>query len=111
MNDYIKPSHLKQGDIIGIVSPSAPLAGLLPRRVKRGVKMLESLGFRVILGKNSLKVTGYTAGTAEQRAEDINSFIRNNDVKGIFSFIGGNHSNQILEYLDFSAMKKPQKSF
>jgi len=111
MKQLVKPKHLQKGDTIGIVSPSAPLAGIVPHRVSRGLKMLESLGFKVKIGKNALNITGHTAGSARERAEDINNFFRDKDIKAIFSFIGGNHSNQILKYLDFNLVKKNPKIF
>lgn len=107
----IKPYSLKKGDVIGLVSPSAPLAGLYSHRLKKGIEFLTSLGFKVRIGKNALKVTDYTAGTPRERAEDINEFFGDKNIKGIFSFIGGNHSNQILEYLDFSLIEKNPKVF
>lgn len=58
-----------------------------------------------------MKVTGYTAGASEERAEDINSFFRDKKIKAIISFIGGNHSNQILKYLKFDLIKKNPKIF
>lgn len=107
----IKPKHLRTGDVIGIISPSAPLAGLLPHRVKSGLTMLEKLGFDVKIGKHALRVTGDTAGTPQERAEDINNFFQDKSIKAIFSFIGGEHSNQILDYLDFNLIKNNPKIF
>ena len=70
----IKPPKLEKGDTIGLVSPSVPLAGLVPHRTERAIKMLEELGFKVKVGRNALKVTGHTAGSPKERAEDINAF-------------------------------------
>ena len=111
MKHLIKPKHLQKEDIVGIVSPSAPLAGLVPHRVKRGVTMLKELGFRVKIGKHALKITDHTAGSPRERAQDINNFFKNKEVKAIFTFIGGNHSNQILKYLDFNLIRKNPKIF
>jgi len=111
MTHLLKPKSLKIGDTIGLISPSAPLAGLVPHRTKKGIQGLERLGFKVKIGKNALKVTGHTAGTPHERAEDINFFFADKEVKAIFSFIGGNHSNQILKYLDFNLIKKNPKIF
>lgn len=111
MKHLLKSKFLKVGDTIGLISPSAPLAGLVPHRTQRGIKMLEDLGFRVKIGKHALKVTGYTAGTPKERAEDINSFFKDKEVEAIICFIGGNHSNQILEHLDFDLIKKNPKIF
>jgi len=107
----IKTDHLRKGDTIGIVSPSSSLAGLVPHRVERGIEMLNKMGFNVKISKNALKVTGHTAGTPEERAEDLNNFFVDSSVKAIISFIGGNHSNQILKYLNFETIKKNPKIF
>lgn len=111
MTKLIKPSHLQKGDTIGIISPSAPLAGLVAYRVERGVKMLKEFGFKVNVGKHALKITDYTAGNPKERAEDINDFFRDKEIKAIFTFIGGDHSNQILRYLDIDLIKKNPKIF
>jgi len=107
----IKPTHLQKGDTIGIVSPSAPLASLVPHRVKRGVAMLKELGFKVKIGKYALKVTCHTAGNPKERAQDINDFFKDKSIKAIFTFIGGSNSNQILKYLDFNLIKRNPKIF
>lgn len=111
MKYLLKSKSLKVGDTIGLVSPSAPLAGMVSHRAKRGIKMLEELGFRVKVGKYALKIKGYTAGTPGERAKDINSLFEDKGVKAIICFIGGNHSNHILEQLDFNLIKKNPKIF
>lgn len=100
---------LKKGDKIGVISPSAPLAGLVEHRYKNGIAELEKLGFKVEIGKHALDVTSYTAGSAKDRAEDIMRFFENDEIKAIISFIGGYHSNQILKYLDFDIIKRNPK--
>lgn len=107
----IKPFKLKKSDRVGLVSNSAPLASLVPHRTENGLKMLRNLGFKVSFGKSALKVGDYTAGSPEERARDINSFIKNKDVKAIISFIGGDHSNQLLKLLDFNQLKNNPKIF
>ncbi|MDO8624292.1 MAG: LD-carboxypeptidase [bacterium] len=111
MLSLLKPKHLRKGDTVGIVSSSAPLAGQVPHRVERGITMLRELGFDVRVGKHALEVTGHTAGGAKERAEDIHEFFRDKNTKAIFSFIGGNHSNQLLKYLDFDFIRKNPKVF
>jgi len=107
----IKPDYLKKGDLIGLVSPSAPLAGLVPHRVEKAVEALNLMGFNVKIGKNALMVDDYVAGDPKRRAEDINNFFKDPKIKAIISFIGGNHSNQILDYLNFELIKNNPKIF
>lgn len=107
----IKPSALRRGDTVGLVSPSGGIAQLVPHRVAQGEKMLQEMGFKTLIGTNALKKTGYTAGTAEERAADINDFFANPEVKAIVCFIGGFHSNQLLKHLDFELIKQNPKIF
>jgi muramoyltetrapeptide carboxypeptidase LdcA involved in peptidoglycan recycling len=102
---------LRKGDTIGIVSPSWCGAGLFPHRVENGKRNLEKLGYKVVFGKNALKITGYTAGGPEERAADINEFFKNKEIKAIICSIGGNHSNQILPYIDWQVVKNNPKIF
>lgn len=111
MNKLIKPKRLSVGDTIGIISPAASLAGLVPHRTERGLKMLEKMGFKVKLGVSALKVTGETAGSPEERACDLNNFFLDKDISAIFSFIGGNHSKQLLNHLNFEAIRENPKIF
>ena len=64
----IEPKKIEKGDTVGLVSPSAPLAGLAPHRTEKAIKMLEEMGFKVKIGKNALKVEEYTAGSPKERA-------------------------------------------
>lgn len=107
----IKARTLKEGDTIGIVSPASPMAAKVRHRTERGIKMLEEMGFKVKVGKNALNVSDHTAGTPEERAQDLNDLFIDDSVKGIISFIGGFHSNQVLEHLDFDAIRNHPKIF
>lgn len=111
MKKIKKAKHLDLGDCIGLVSPASSLAGLVPHRVKKGTEMIKKLGFNVKIGKNALKVTGHTAGSPKERAQDINDFFKDKSTKAIIAFIGGNHSNQLLKYLDFCLIRKTPKIF
>lgn len=55
--------------------------------------------------------TGWTAGTGEQRAQDINAAFADPDVDVIIAAIGGNHSAQTLAHLDFDLIRENPKIF
>ncbi len=107
----IKPKSLTKGDTICLVSPSSGLAGLVPHRVAQARDMLEKMGFAVQIGANALKTRSYVSGTPEERAEDLQTAFSDPTVKAIISFIGGNHSNQLLPLLDYEAISKNPKIF
>jgi muramoyltetrapeptide carboxypeptidase len=104
-----KPPRLKKGDTIALVSPSSPLAGHVPHRVKAARNTLEKLGFKISIGKNALKVTDYTAGTPRERADDLNAAFADKTVKAIICFIGGNHANQVVPLLDYDLIRANPK--
>ncbi len=107
----IKPSALLPGDTIGLVSPSSPVAGLVPHRFKNAVKRLEDLGYRVKIAPHALDVTKWTAGTAQDRANDLHAMFLDPEVKAVMSCIGGFHSNQVLPFLDFKLISSHPKIF
>lgn len=111
LESLILPRRLCPGDTIGIVSPSAGLAGLFPHRVEQGVRMLEKMGFRVIFSEHARDCDGWASSSPEHRAQDIHNMFADSDVKLILSAIGGNHSNQVLKHLDFDLIKKNPKIF
>jgi muramoyltetrapeptide carboxypeptidase len=87
------------------------MAGLVPHRVERAVAQLEALGFKIKIAPHAKTVTGHTAGSAEERANDIQQMFSDDEVKAIISFIGGNHSNQLLKHLDFRQIALKPKIF
>ncbi len=107
----IKPAQLHRGDTIGIVSPSSPVAALCPRRMQRGVEALQQMGFHVMVGKHAQKRTGHTAGSIEQRLEDLHEMFANPQVKAIIATIGGLNSHQLLEELDYQLISRHPKIF
>lgn len=105
------PQKLKKGNVIGIVSPSAGLASLFPHRVKQGEQALQKLGLKVLFAPNSLKNKGYVSASPQERADDLHQLFSNPEVSAILCTIGGNHSNQLLKYLDFNLISSNPKIF
>ncbi len=100
---------LKPGDVIGIISPSAPISAFCPKRLKRGLKYLESMGYKILKGENITKVDEFTAGTIEERVEDLHSMFANPKVKAIIATIGGYNANDLLDKLDYEMISKNNK--
>jgi muramoyltetrapeptide carboxypeptidase len=104
----IKPKKLRAGDTVGIISPSEPIE--FRNEFYAGVRELEGIGLRVLLGKNVFrKYGGYMAGTVEQRLHDLHSMFRNPKVKAIFVSGGGFCVNQILPFVNYSLIKNNPK--
>lgn len=104
----IKPGRLKLGDTIGIIAPSRPVD---KKKVLAGVKILESRGFKVKLGKNLYKKTYYSAGSAKEKASDLNAMFEDKEVKAIICAAGGISATQIVDLIDYETIKKNPKIF
>jgi muramoyltetrapeptide carboxypeptidase len=105
------PRRLQPGDTVAIVSPSAPALGLFPHRLERGLAYLESLGLQVRVMPNATKVTGWTAGSARERVDDLHAAFADEEIAGLVCAIGGNHSNELLPHLDFDLVAANPKLF
>lgn len=107
----INAKKIKKGDLISIVSPSAGLGELFPHRIESGIKCLEKIGFKVRVEKNALKRKNWVSGLIKERIDDIHAAFKDKKVKAIICTIGGNHSNQLLKYLDFKLIRNNPKIF
>ena len=100
---------LKKGDSIGVFSPSSPITKKSPNRTKRAIEYLEDKGFKVVKGSLTGKSDFYRSGSIKERVEELNSLIRNPNIRCIMSTIGGMNSNSLLPYIDYEAFKKDSK--
>lgn len=107
----ILASRIKKGDLVSIISPSSGLAPLAMHRIEQGKRALENMGFRVKIEANALKNADYVSGTIEERVADIHSAFADKKVKAIICTIGGNHSNQLLKFLNWDLIRQNPKIF
>lgn len=104
-----KPKKLNKKDVIGIISPASSPDE--QSRVQKGVKYLESLGYRVKVGANVGKNHGYLAGTDQQRVDDIHSMFKDKNIKAIFTLRGGYGGFRLLDKIDYRIVKNNPKIF
>lgn len=104
-----KPKRLRQGDTIGIIAPAG--AVYIEQNIINGVKILENLGYKVILGKSCSLKYGYLAGEDLIRAEDFNGFFNNDDINAIICLRGGYGSARIIDKINYDIVKDKPKIF
>lgn len=102
----IKPSMLRFGDTIGIVTLGSPLS---PETIDNRIETLRNFGFEVILGDSVYASTGFLAGSPEMRAQDLMNMFANDDVKLILPTRGGVGVAGILPFLDYSFIQENPK--
>ena len=110
MEGRIKPPALRPGDEIRVIAPASA-----PDMIKlsRGISKLKKLGYRVTVGKNIKKLNQRNdlAAPAKDRAEELMSAFRDDNVKAIFCERGGYGSIHILSLLDYEAIAENPKIF
>lgn len=106
-----KPPAAGKGDIIRIISPSAGIMPFVQERVKRSAQNLTSVGFKVLIADNAGKNNNYVSGSIEERVLDIHTAFNDDKCSIIMAAIGGNHSNQLINHLDYNLIRKNPKTF
>ncbi len=108
MNTRIKPQKLKPGARLAIVSPASTPK---PDQVQAGAAALHALGYEPVIAPHALaKGPLYYAGTAQERADDLQKAFKDKKIDGVICTRGGWGSAEILPLLDpkiFRANPKP----
>ena len=102
----ITPEFLQKGDTIGILATArkADLASL-----QSAIKLLESWGLHVAIGKTIGKEENQLAGPDWLRATDFQEMIDNPTIKAIWAAKGGYGTVRIIDRIDFTHFKKKPK--
>ncbi|HRI05702.1 MAG TPA: LD-carboxypeptidase [Candidatus Dojkabacteria bacterium] len=95
---------------IYVCSTSAPLP-VGENDLEVAKKFLESFGHTVTYSGNMFARTGNTAGTIEQRIEDLHEGFANDKYDLVLAATGGFNSNEILPYIDYDLISKSKKTF
>ncbi|PIC90188.1 LD-carboxypeptidase [Sporosarcina sp. P21c] len=101
-----KPQQLKRGDTVGVVTLGSPLAA---NRITEGIRMLQGMGYKVVVGEHVYSANGFLAATPRQRASDLMKMFKNPEVKWILPTRGGVGVAGILPFLDFNVIKQNPK--
>jgi muramoyltetrapeptide carboxypeptidase len=105
----IFPAALRAGDIVRLISPASWFD---PNRVKLGMDSLRDLGLQPQLGAHALTRHGqYSAGTPEQRLEDLHAAFGDASVNAIICNRGGYGSAEMLSGLDLDLIGQNPKIF
>ena len=103
----MKPLPLEPGDTIGVVAPASAPAS--QARFRAGIVQLERRGYRVETRRSPFAETGYLAGTDAERLDELNGFLRRDDVKMLIAARGGYGCLRLLPHLDYAAAQAHPK--
>ncbi len=106
MSGKIVPPSLRIGDTVAIV-PTARAITL--HELKDGIALMQSWGLRVKLGAGVGRKHFQHAGTARERATDLQSAIDDPAVHAIWCARGGYGTAQLLDHIDLSGLQQHPK--
>tara|TARA_X000000368_G_scaffold399052_1_gene369661 strand:- start:372 stop:1268 length:897 start_codon:yes stop_codon:yes gene_type:complete len=102
----ILPKKLKKGDKIGIISTARKIS---LKELSSAIKLLESWGVKVVLGRNLFEKDNQFSGKIKQRSTDLQQMIDDNSIKAILCARGGYGTVQIIDNIDFSNLRNNPK--
>ncbi|MDX1546534.1 MAG: LD-carboxypeptidase [Rhodothermales bacterium] len=101
------PPPLTPGDTVAIIAPASLPTD--PEALPRGVARLEALGCRVEVGRSTIDAHGYLAGPDADRLDEINRYLRRDDVRALVCVRGGYGTLRLLPDLDYAAARRHPK--
>jgi muramoyltetrapeptide carboxypeptidase LdcA involved in peptidoglycan recycling len=107
----IIPQKLKKGDKVRIVAPSQSMAIISDETRNNAKKRFEEFGLELSFGKHIEEIDDFVSSSIESRIEDLHDAFRDNEIKAIFTAIGGFNCNQLLKYIDWNLIRNNPKIF
>lgn len=104
----IKPKRLYAGDTVAVIAPSS---GISAKGFEKGLKHLESLGFKPKVGEFARGKNGFLAATDAERLKDLHWAFSDNDVKGVWCIRGGYGAARLLPFINYNIIKRNPKVF
>jgi len=101
------PPSLQPGDLVAIAAPGSAFDRAA---FARGAEFIASQGYRVTWRAGITTRAGYLAGDDDRRAAELNSWLRDPDIKAILFARGGYGTSRIVERLDFAALRRRPKA-
>jgi muramoyltetrapeptide carboxypeptidase len=103
------PIGLEKGDTVAILAPSSPVT---KEEADLCRELVEKMGYKVKMGKTIYRsIHGYSAGTGQEKADDIHQMFADQEVKAIWCIRGGDSSSHIVDKIDYEMIRKHPKIF
>jgi muramoyltetrapeptide carboxypeptidase len=111
MLPILRPKALNVGDTIAVAALSGGLETAEAPLYERGVNVIESLGFRVLVSPlvDLERQWWWQAAPPRDVANELNRLQRDPDVRAIFALTGGRTTLSYLDHIDYDAVTADPK--
>src|ERR1044072_3262438 len=100
------PPYLTKGDTVGILA-TARKVDMEP--IQPAIKLLESWGLHVVVGKTVGLDNNQLAGADRQRATDLQQMLDNPSIKAVWAAKGGYGTVRVIDRINFTKFKQQPK--
>jgi muramoyltetrapeptide carboxypeptidase len=100
------PRYLKAGDVIGITAPAGYISA---EEIQPAITLMESWGYKIIVGDTVGKKDFTFAGTDEERLKDFQQMLDDPKIKAIMCARGGYGVVRIIDKLKWEKFKAKPK--
>jgi len=104
----LKPKRIPRNGTIAVTAPATTPDA---QKLEKGVRYLESMGYRVVVGKTCYSSIDYLAGEDSLRAGELMSFFEDPSIHAIMCARGGYGGTHLLPLLDFKRIALNPKLF
>lgn len=102
------PKPLRPGDLIAVTAPSSGVErGAIPR-LELVLRHIRTLGYRVVEGPSVRRQHKDVSGPRHERARELWGFLNDPDVAAVLPPWGGELASELLERIDFGALRSVQ---
>lgn len=102
----IRPANLVPGDTIALIAPAKAIE---PDLVDAAVVLLETAGYKVLVGKHTKGQHHYFSGTDDERAADVQWAIDHKEVKAIICARGGYGAVRLIDRVQWATLLREPK--
>ncbi|PZR21066.1 MAG: LD-carboxypeptidase [Citrobacter freundii] len=100
------PPYLRKGDLIGITSPAGYITH---EEILPAVRVMESWGYRIRLGKTIGHRDATFGGTDEERRADLQQMLNDREIRAVMCARGGYGSVRIVDGLQWNILREHPK--
>lgn len=111
MSTVLRPRALRPGDLVVVTALSGQLLPGEEPLLARGVAVLERMGFRVRVSPlvDPARSRWWAAGTPAEQAAELNSLLRDPEVRAVVAHTGGQATVGYLDLIDLDAIRADPK--
>ena len=104
------PRPLRQGDRVGVTSPSSGVPADMRERLDVAVRDVEKQGYDVVVGR-CMDGAGHISAPAQERADELMAMLTDPAVRAVVPPWGGETAIDLLPLLDWDALRDAEPTW